>query len=442
MSPTSRSSEVVVPFPSSAAPLAVEVIDRAEGFDALARDWDALLARCDATVFQSFEWQRTWWRHFGENRPGARLCIVTVRDVTVRDRRGLVAVAPLHVDRARTLGALPLRRMLFVGHRDADYLDVLAEPGRERECARLIAEQLAERRDRFDALVLEDVPDRSRVAPLLREALARHGFWASQAPCEVCPRTALRPTWEETLAGFRSRIRADIRRRARRLATGHRFELEVVRDGEEVAPALRELVELHQARWARDGHAGVFADARQLPFQLEAAEALGRRGWLFLAFLRVDGRRSAAVHGFVFRDTAAVYLTGVRPDEALAGESPGRVLHALCMEWAVTAGCRVYDFMRGAERYKHEAFDAVDVPNWRLVAYPRAPLLARVRLRLHAVAEKVWRRAWREAYALRRTVREEGWRSRHVRAHVARAARRGWDDLRRILGAPRAPRPR
>lgn len=434
--PPSRSPEVVVPFPSAAPPLTVEVVDGAGAFDALQRDWDALLARCDATVFQSFEWQRTWWRHFGEGRPGARLHLVTVRD-----GRGLVAVAPLYVDRARTLGALPLRRLLLLGHRDADYLDVLAEPGRERDCAQLVAAHLAAGSDGFDAVVLEDVPDRSRVVPLLRQALARHGFWASQVECERCPRTALRPSWEETLAGFRHHVRHEIRRRARQLASGRDVALELVSGRAEIAPAVRELAEMHQARWAREGQAGAFADPGQVGFQVDVAERLARRGWLFLAFLRVDGRRCAAAYGFSFQGALAVYLTGVRHDPALARLSPGRVLHARSMEWAVGTGHRVYDFMRGRERYKRDAFDAEDVPSWRLVAFPRRPLLSRARLALHAAAEKVRRRVSREAYALRRVVREEGWRSRHVRAHLVRAARRGWADLSRaVRGAPAASR--
>jgi CelD/BcsL family acetyltransferase involved in cellulose biosynthesis len=413
----------------------VDVVDDARGFDVLEQAWDALLARCDASVFQSFEWQRTWWRHFGEGRANARLHLVTVRD-----RRGLVAVAPLYLEGARAPGALRLRRMLLLGHRDADYLDVLAERGREGECARLVADRLAADRDGFDVLVLEDVPDRSAVAPQLRDALAGHGFRASRAVCERCPRTPLRPTWDETLAGFRRHVRHELRRHARQLAAEREVELEVVTGGAEVALALRELVEMHEARWARDGQAGALAERGQVAFQLDVAERLRRRGWLFLAFLRVDGRRCAASYGFAFQDALAIYLTAVRWDPALARHAPGRVLHARSMEWAVGAGLGAYDFMRGGERYKHDAFDAEEVPNWRVVAYPRALPLTRLRHRLHALCQTVRRRAWREGYALRRAAREDGWRSRQVRAHLVRAARRGWGDLLRVLRAARPAR--
>jgi CelD/BcsL family acetyltransferase involved in cellulose biosynthesis len=383
-------------------------------------------------VFQSFEWQRTWWRHFGEGRPAARLHLVALRDP-----RGLVAVAPLYVDATRALGVLPLRRLLFVGHRDSDYLDLLVERGRERECTELVAAQLTADRERLDAIVLEDTPDRSRAAPLLGDALARRGWTTSRTPGECCPRTTLRATWEDTLAAFRRHTRHEIRRRSRGLAAGHRVELEVVTGGPAVAPGVNELVELHQARWVRDGSWGVFSDRRRAAFLVDVAGPLSRRRWLYLAFLRVDGRRAAASLGFTFGDALAVYFTGARHDPDLARFSPSRILHARSMEWAIGAGRTVYDFMRGGERYKRDAFDALDVPNWTLVAYPRRPALVRWRHRLHAAAGRARRRAWREAYALGVATRGGG--AAALGMHLARAARRIGADLRRAL---RPPRPR
>src|SRR2546425_10514754 len=78
---------------------ALRVVENAREFDALEGEWNALLEKSAASVFQSFEWQRTWWKHFGERRENARLHIVTVR---VDD--GLIALAPFYVDHVRTLG--------------------------------------------------------------------------------------------------------------------------------------------------------------------------------------------------------------------------------------------------------------------------------------------------------------------------------------------------
>lgn len=414
--------------------LAVRVVEDEAGLDALERDWNALLERSDASVFQSFEWQRTWWRHFGERRPDARLHVVAVRG-----RDGLVAIAPFFVERARVLGVLPLRRLLFVGHRDSDYLDVLVARGHEEECAELLADHLTSARA-FDVAVLEETPDRSTMGPLLHEAFLRRGWASARFVQGPCPRTALARSWDETLARFDVDDRREARRRLRNARKEHRVDLEVVTEGPEVEPAMREFIELHQGRWNRGGWWGAFADRDATAFHCEAAERLARRGWLFVGFLRVDDRRWAVNYGFQFRDAVAVYLTGSRassPD--LARHSPGRLVHALCMQWAIERGRPVYDFMRGAEPYKYE-LGAVDVPNWMIVAYPRPSRLTAATHRAHKLVGAARRRAAHEAHALRVASRSGGgWLSPAVRAHLARAARRWWSDLRRYLSRGMTP---
>lgn len=414
-----------------AALLTLEVIEDAPGFDALEREWNALLERSEATVFQTFEWQRTWWRHFGEGRRDARLHLVVVREAG-----GLAAVAPLYVERAGGPGPLALRRLLFVGHRHSDYLDVLVARGRERQCAALLAAHLTEHAGAFDVAFLEELRDGSPAGTILPEALAREGWAAARHVEEQCPRTALSATWEETLAAFPPRDRREARRRLRNWETVDGEAMEVVERREDLAPAMAELVEQHQARWEDQRYWGVFSDPRYAEFNHDVAARLLARGWLFLSFLRAGGRRCAVHYGFAFRDTLAIYLTGARADEALRVYSPGRVLHARSMQWAIARGKTVYDFMRGTETYKYD-FAAVDVPNWTVVAYPPGARIAKAKHAAYRRLDTVARRARNEAQALRATARQGGWLSpataRHVRHVVLRGAR---DVLRKLRGAP------
>ncbi len=413
--------------PGSGRAPAVRVVADAAGFDALEEAWERLLARSEASVFQSFDWQRTWWRHFGERRAGARLHLVTVGD-----GEELAAIVPLQIERTHGLG---LRRLLFVGHGDSDYLDALVAVGREAECAEAVADHLVEAAVLFDVAVLEETPERSRFGRLLHEALARRGWAAGRQVESPCPRVALARTWDETLARLSVAGRREVRRRLRNMQKEHAVELEVLPPGADAEPGMREFVEMHQARWARDGYAGVFADRAVADFHCDAARRLSRRGRLFLAFLRVDGERCAVNYGFAFGDSVSVYLTGSREvPPALARHSPGRTLHALCMQWAIARGSPVYDFMRGSEPYKYE-LGGVDVPNFTLVAYPRRPRLTAARHRVDRVVERAARRARREVHALR-VARQDGggWLSLSVRAHLGRAVRRVIADLRRIVG--------
>jgi CelD/BcsL family acetyltransferase involved in cellulose biosynthesis len=417
----------VAPVAVSLGPnLRVEVIRDPEALDAIEPDWNELLRTSDATVFQSFEWQRTWWRHFGERRRGAGLHLVTVRDGST-----LVAVAPLWIDRSRLLGLAPVRRLRWIGCGDSDYLDVLAARGREEWSVERVADALAGDAGLFDVAVLEDTSDRSRTGPLLGHALGRHGWTVSRVAAEPCPETALLGSWEETIAAFRIHHRREIRRRLRNIERGHRIELEVVSRPEEVAPAILEFMELHQQRWERDGYWGAFSDPGVLEFHRDVAARLAARGWLFLAFLRVDGQRCAGNYGFSFGDAVATFQSAVGHDPELTPLSPGRVLHALSMQWAIARGRTRYDFMRGAEPYKYE-LDAVDVPNWTTVAYPRAARRAAAGDVLIRAQAALLRRSRREARALRAAARSEGWLSGAVLAHLTAVARRTAADARRL----------
>jgi CelD/BcsL family acetyltransferase involved in cellulose biosynthesis len=428
---------VAAPAPAPLAParrpgLAVEVVESVRGFDALEREWNGLLERSDASVFQSFEWQRTWWSHFGERARSRRLHLVTIRD-----GEGLVGVAPLFLERSRVLG-LPLRRLFYVGHPDTDYLDLLVERGKEAECAELVAAHLAARPRLLDLAILADTPDGSRTGPLLHEALVRRGWTASRTVGEMCPRTALRASWDETLAALQINYRREIRRRARNIEKAFATELEVVQSGEAVGAAVREFVEMHQERWARDGYWGAFADPRRAEFQGDVAPRLAARGWLELSFLRVGGERVAVNCNFAFRDTVYVYLTGARNRPDLRQYSPGKVVHGLCMSRAVEHGRTVYDFMRGTEHYKYE-FGAVDVPNWTIVAYPRSPRRTAAIHALDVLLRGIARRSRRELRLLRETGRAEGWLSRGMLDHLVRGSRRAVKDFLEKLPGRRAP---
>src|SRR3954453_489606 len=118
---TRWSAPVPCAITPAAMPLSYEVeeLDRPEQFEALRPEWDALLARADGSLFQSWEWQWCWWRHFGQGR----LCLLTAR------RGGeLLGIAPLMLGR---YFGLPLRRLQFIGTLGTDYLDMIVARGEE-----------------------------------------------------------------------------------------------------------------------------------------------------------------------------------------------------------------------------------------------------------------------------------------------------------------------
>lgn len=407
---------------TSATTLTLKVVSDPAAFDALEPTWNMVLERADASVFQSYEWQRTWWRHFGEPNPAAALHLVVLDD-----GERTVGIAPFYVERIRALGVVSYKRLAFLGTGPSDYLDVLFERGREEECAQAVAVHLAHHPDLFDVIDLQDCTDRLPNHQLLYDALQRQGFRGKHFISEYCPRTLLKDTWEETLASFKIDNRREIRRRQRNLHKNFTVRYEVVTRPEDALRGIEEFIVLHQAKWRNDGHSGVFADSGIARFHREVAQLFAQRGWLYLAFMSANGERAATLYCFMFRDDLAVYLTGNANRSDVFKYSPGRVLTAFCMEEAVKLGKKVCDFMRGTEPYKYE-LDARDVPNWTILMYNPHSFKPELRHKFELLLQSLRRRSGKEWLLFRTVGRERGFLSQAMAKHIVGRLKQNLSD--------------
>jgi CelD/BcsL family acetyltransferase involved in cellulose biosynthesis len=329
-----------------------EVIQDESGFDILRREWDDLLAASDATLFQSWEWQRTWWRHFGRGR----LYLWTWR------RAGrLVALAPLTI--RRHLG-VPLREIVFCGSGISDYLNVVCRPEDAAGAARALLAEVASDRSAWDMVDLQQLRDGSA----LLETPAPQGCATAVYPQEPCPYVALPDTWEEYTATLGKKLRSNIGYYQRLLARSFRVDLETAANGT-LEETMGALFRLHQRRWRGRGLPGVFSGARVQAFHRELAARCAERGWLRLHALRLDGQARAVLYCFRFGSTGYYYQGGFEPE--LARYSPGTVLTAHAIQTAIRDGAREFDFLRGDEPYKY-VWQASDRWNRRFVMWKPA----------------------------------------------------------------------
>ena len=81
--------------------------------------------------------------------------------------------------------------------------------------------------------------------------------------------------------------------------------------------------------------------------------ALAERGWLQLALLTVNGQPAAAYLNFDYHNRIMVYNSGLDP-EAHGHLSPGIVLLARLIEYAIGCQREWFDFLRGDEPYKYD----------------------------------------------------------------------------------------
>ncbi len=315
-------------------------------FEALEPEWNALLKQSGSdTIFLTWEWQRTWWHHLGE---GA-LCVVTFR----REDGALAGIAPLF----RREGTLALVGCVEV----SDYLDVIAARGNEDAVYRALLDVLLGADFlKWDRLSLCNLPERSATYTQFKSLAEARGLAAEARVDDVAPFIELPETWDAYLETLDKKQRHEIRRKLRRIAEVAYRWLPLER-GEEIAPGVREFVELHKKSRPDKN---VFMDQRMQNFFAAMAETLHARGWLQLAFLEIEGTRAAAIFNLVYNNDVLVYNSGYDPEKYRA-YSPGVVLFALSLQDAIAARRRRYDFLQGNEEYKYR-LGARDAPVYAL----------------------------------------------------------------------------
>ena len=374
----------------------VRVFTRHGQLDELAAPWQAVAeASPGASVFQTWQWQRAWWRHLSR---GAQPLILLV------EKGGApIGIAPLA---RKAIAGLPLRRLQFSGTGVSDYLDFLFLPSAEEEFWQAVSEALARLRGSWDLLDLHQIPEGSATLWGLPAACARLGWRSELLPQEVCPGLQLPSSWERLLASFnkKSRFRVKYYRRLaeRELSSSWR----IVEGQQEAAAAMEQLFTLHAARWRSRGLPGMLFEERRRRFHREIALSFADKGWLKLYLAGDEGAAAAALYCFDYKNVVYYYLGGFHP--GYARYSLGTVLVGRAIEKAIEAGRSRFDFLRGAEPYKYQ-WGARDQLNRCLRVIPPGlgPRCAAGFARSGQALEKRLKQSFQK-WLLRRRPRKEG----------------------------------
>ena len=336
-------------------------ICRAAEMAALEPEWQRLASACPtATVFQTYEWNAAWWRHFG-NTPGRRLRVVTFRDAD----GVLVGLAPLMTS---FWYATSLRRLSFLGTGTSDYLDVLAMPGWERFVAGSLYEYL-ETTGGWQIADFQQLRDGSFLREHCPSEASR--LTVLDVRGEACPYLPLPQTWEMLLQGLGKKTRTNVGYYDRALHKVYEVALGPVTDGSELDDELSRLFELHERRWNQRWLPGVFAGRRVQAFHRDVARRLLNRDWLRLFYLRLDGVTQASLYCFGYGNRLCYYQGGFEP--TLARLSLGTVLTARAMQAAIAEERQVFDFLRGDEPYKAKWTGESQFNLRRLITRSRTP---------------------------------------------------------------------
>lgn len=321
------------------------------GFQKLEGGWGELLSRNQrATVFQTLEWNRSWWDSFGDSKELLLLAIA--------GEGGLLAgLAPLY----RTQSGDGRRLLQLVGGIDlSDYLDLIYYPGFEEPVCMALLDHLRENYKQWDVLEFHNVPTESPTLELLSKAATELGLKITAEEEDVCPRIHLPSTWEEYLSTLSKKDRHELRRKMRKAGSAGGDKRYVVGEGNNLSKEVEEFFRLHGKSKKEKGE---FLGDGTRRFFLDFTARFQRNGWLELSFLKIGGEMAASLLNFKYQERIYVYNSGFDP--AFSSYSAGIAIIGHSIRAAIEEGYRNYDFLRGDEGYKYK-FGATDYPVYRI----------------------------------------------------------------------------
>jgi CelD/BcsL family acetyltransferase involved in cellulose biosynthesis len=202
---------------------------------------------------------------------------------------------------------------------------------------------------------LSHLPSTDAGLSLAHAAADAAGYRVLAESTQAAPYVDIDGPWDEYENGLSKSLRKDLRRLRRRLEEKGRLTLDVSDGTERLDERLEEGFRVEESGWKKAEGTSINAHPATRSFYTEAAHWAAERGFLRLAFIRLDGR--AIAFDYCFEPNRTHYLLKTGYDPAYARFSPGKVLRHLMLARAFSEGLAIYDLGGVPEPYKQKYTD-------------------------------------------------------------------------------------
>lgn len=303
------------------------------------RSWNGLAGLGTNSVFQTYQWHRSWWHTYGRRHEPLFL--------TVADAHATRGVAPLYVEET----AAGSRVVRFLGDGRADYCDLLA--GNDPKTVAAMVRGLLDYKH-WDMAELGSIPAESPSVGMLKSVCEAVGFRVMVLDQFVCPTLLVRG--HET-AARRLLDKSSLRRRQNYFERSGKLSFRDLTGASEIAPHLDRFFDQHTTRWSGTSTPSLFCDSINRAFYRDLMFRLDGTKWLLFSLIEFDGHPIAFHYGFDYNDAVLWYKPSFDP--AFASRSPGLVLVRHLIRRALDDGRRELDFTIGDEPFKQRFTNVV-----------------------------------------------------------------------------------
>ena len=313
-------------------------------------EWQALVAQAHRPLpFLEFWYQKTWWQTFGGGEWSSETSRLQL--IIARQDGQLIGVAPLFY--SEKAGNPPALR--FIGQIEvSDYLDFLCPLSELPHFIEGLLDFIKVEPGLLSRdLDLANFEEDSASLSLLRELCEQKDLPYSSEVLQPSPYIPLQPSWEEYLASISKKQRHEIRRKMRNAEARHATDWYFVTAEHDLQAEVQAFIEMMR----NDPSKVAFLSPVMESFLAETAARAFEVGQLHLSFLTFDGKKAAAYFSFLAGGKLWVYNSAWEP--VFGPCSPGWVLLAKVITWAIEHGLTEVDMMRGDEVYKYR-FGGID----------------------------------------------------------------------------------
>lgn len=284
------------------------------------------------TPFQTFTWQRLWIKHFLEKK---RLQIITFWG-----KKLLLAIFPFfQTDNSFQLTGTPPSI--------SDYLDIIwltPDLQTQSEAFHAFLNYLPTIYQ-FDNLTItfSHLPENSPTIEIIRSLPFNYDIRKESVPYLTCP-----ASWRNYLESLNQKSRHELKRKLHRLSEIP-YQILYFVSPQKIKNSFPDFIHLHKLSHQSNS---LLLNQSVQDFLHELVWEMAKENLVLLSFLEIKGNQVASALYFAHRQKLLMYNSGFDPQWKHL--SPGILLKALNLQYAIQKGFTGFDFLRGGERYKYQ----------------------------------------------------------------------------------------
>lgn len=311
--------------------------------------WDKLAMDCNTEIYQSYDWCKTWWKHFGDNR-NLHILSFKINDKLV----GLlpffveiVGVGPARIRVAKQVGSdytFGMMRLIVIEEHLKQIVSMTHQYfliDEDCDCVRW-------------GIMTENQPVvaiGNNLRPMFEEG-GLENFQISHGPESILH---LPDSFEAYLKSLSKNHRVNFRRSLNRLNREVDFKIRVVEGGESIGQALKSFIELHQTQWETLGESGHFGDyPKALDFHKEMANLQAKKGRFLLVCGYAGEYLVTAQYCYGIGNQLTWILPARRMEECWGKYGLGRVGFVIMVQQAIERGYRTISLGKAYWQYKSD----------------------------------------------------------------------------------------